>query len=478
MNARATPTEEEVFERAESAPLLRIPPNSVESETTLLGGLMLRNEAWDHVADLLKAADFYRHEHRLIWSAIESLILANKTCDVVTVFTRLQSSGHADEVGGLEYLNALAQFTPSIRSMRGYAETIREKALSRSLIGVADEIATQAFADNGVPATERIDIATSQIAKLLEGAPRDDWQDVQDGMVELLDHIQLQNDGGEPEDFMATGLAELDDILNGGFRPGQLVVIGARPSMGKTALALSIGLNMALDGGVPAGMFSMEMTKREVNERLLSMKSHIHLTRVQRPKYLKDFDWPNLTKGLEMIRQAPFAVSDQTGLNINQIRVKAKALRRRTGVKLLIVDYLGLMSGADPRMPRVYQLEEITKGLKSLGKELGCAVMLLAQINRKVEERVDQMPQLSDFRDSGSIEQDADIVIFVHRPHKATPTLGKEWEYLAKLSVAKNRNGRLGHFDLMYVGENTRFTDWPEGQEKPTSLVRTKGGDL
>lgn len=477
MNA-TTRTEAEAMAGDQMIGSLRVPPHSNESESSLLGGLLLDNRMWDHVAGILTENDFYRIEHKTIWSAIESLMMANKTCDVVTVFTRLESMGKSGEVGGLEYLNALAQFSPSIRSIRGYAETIKDRSQSRKLISVADEIATQAFNDQGVPAAERIDIATSMIAKLLDGAPRDDWQDVSDGMVQLLDRISAQSDGSEPEDFMATGLEDLDDILNGGFRPGQLVVIGARPSMGKTALALSIGLNMALDGGYPVGMCSMEMTKQEVNERILSMKSHIHLTRVQRPKYLKDFDWPNLTKGLEMVRQAQFSISDQTGLNINQVRVKAKALARRTGMKLLIVDYLGLMVGADPRMPRVYQLEEITKGLKSLGKDLGCAVLLLAQINRRVEERTDQMPMLSDFRDSGSIEQDADIVIFVHRPHMANPTLGDEWKYLAKASIAKNRNGRLGQLELMYVGENTRFMDWPEGQEKPTSLVRTKGAPL
>ena len=320
MNA-TTRTEAEAMAGDQMLGSLRIPPHSAEAESALLGGLLLDNRMWDHVADVLKASDFYRYEHSTIWTAIEALILANKNCDVVTVFTQLQSMGKAAEVGGLEYLNALAQFTPSVRSMRGYAETIRERSLSRALISVADEISTQAFNDKGVPVAERIDIATSQITKLLEGAPRDDWQDAQQGMVELLDHISAQSTGDEPEDFMATGLYDLDEILNGGFRPGQLVVIGARPSMGKTALALTIGLNMALEGKYPVGMFSMEMTKREVNERLLSMKSHIHLTRVQRPKYLKDFDWPNITSGVELVGRAPFAVSDQTGLKIGRAHV-------------------------------------------------------------------------------------------------------------------------------------------------------------
>jgi replicative DNA helicase len=476
MNARTNPPELQTFER-ESIPLLRIPPSSTESEMALLGGLLMDASLWDVVADLVAEADFYRHEHRIVFTAISALALANKTADVVTVFTRLQSQGHAEEIGGLAYLNALAQFQPSARSMRGYAEIIRERAMSRALIAAADEIAAQAFSDVGTPAAERIEQATAQLTKLLQGAPRDDWQDADAGMVDLLD--RLQNWDASAPDYIPTGLAEIDERLEGGMRPGELIVIGARPSMGKSAMGLTIAANVAAQGRA-VGFFSMEMPKAQVYSRLMSMTAHIHLSRIKRPDRLKDHDWPNITEAVDKIRMRKISVSDQTGLTINQVRAKVRALRRRRGepLGLVVVDYLGLMSGADPKMPRAYQLEDVTKGLKSLAKELGMPIMLLVQLNRKVEERVDQMPIMSDIRDAGSVEQDADIIIFIHRPYKANPGMGDEWKDLAKVSIAKVRDGEPGIVDLMYVGENTRFKNWPTDISKPSSLVKTKGKGL
>jgi replicative DNA helicase len=225
-------------------------------------------------------------------------------------------------------------------------------------------------------------------------------------------------------------------------------------------------------------VFSMEMPAPQLANRVMSMVSSIHLSRLKRAERLRDFDWPNITSGAEKMTRLPLRISDAGGLNINQIRARARALKRKHGLRLLVVDYLGLMDGLDPKQPRTYQLEDITKGLKRLAIELQMAVLLLVQLNRKVEERVDQMPVLSDLRDSGAIEQDADVVIFVHRPFKSKPDLGPEWKYYAKVSVAKLRDGEPGYIDLMYVGENTRFQDWPADTPVPTSHVRTKGKDL
>lgn len=316
-------------------------------------------------------------------------------------------------------------------------------------------------------------------------AAADEWEGMDTGMVELLDRITDAAEGTSKPDFIPTGMKDLDERLDGGMRPGELIVVGARPSMGKTALALSIGVNVALEQGLVVGMFSMEMPKAQVMNRAMSLVSRIHLSRIKRPERLKDYDWPSITKAVETLRQINFQVSDRSGVSINQLRARARGLRRKHGkLGCLIVDYLGLMDGTDPKMPRVYQLEEVTKGLKSLAKELACPILLLAQVNRKVEERPDQMPILADLRDSGSIEQDADIVIFVHRPIKAKPDLGDEWKYYAKASVAKSRDGEPGYLDLMYVGENTHFMDWPEGTPVPISQVRvarsgkTSGSDL
>lgn len=454
---------------------LRVPPHSIEAETSVLGALMLDNSAWDRVGDLLTAGDFYRFEHRLIFGAIGELINSNRPADVITTFERLESTGKASEVGGLTYLNQLAQFLPSTGNIRRYAEIVRERAVLRKLVAASDEIATTAFNTAGKTVDAILDDAESVIFGIREGgaSARDDWLEMDGLVVQLLDRVQAEADGTAKPDIIPTGLTDLDERLDGGMRPGELIVIGARPSMGKSALGMTIGVNVAKDQGQPVGVFSMEMPAAQVTNRAMAMVSNIHLSRLKRAERLRDFDWPNISKGVEMLRQTPLYINDASGLNINHIRAKARALKRKRGLRLLVVDYLGLMDGLDPKQPRTYQLEDITKGLKRLAKELGIPILLLVQLSRKVEERVDQMPILSDLRDSGAIEQDADIVIFVHRPFKSKPDLGDEWKYYASVSVAKLRDGEPGYLDLMYVGENTRFMDWPAGQDAPRSMVRT-----
>ena len=481
MNARHTgPGLDDAFEAAGDVAMLRIPPHSIEAESSVLGGLLLDSSAWDRVGDLLTDSDFFRMEHRLVYTAIGALANANRQTDVVAVFDQLQNIGKGDEVGGLRYLNSLAQYVPSASNIRRYAEIVRERSILRQLVSASDEIATAAFNTQGKPVATILDEAQAKVMALSEEGNRDDWDDSDRSIADFLDSLNARATGQAKVAFTPTGLTDLDSILNGGTRPGQLVVIAARPSVGKTALALSIAEHVAgpeVRGAV--GVMSMEMEKPELLERRTSMNTRIHLTRIQRPERLNDTDWPKITHAIDSIRQARVSVSDKAGLNINQVRARARAMKRRLGgLELLVVDYLGLMPGIDRKMSRTYQIEEITQGLKMLGKELGCSVVLLVQLSREVEKRVGQRPQMSDLRDSGSIEQDADIVIFINRPHQASPSLGDEWKYYAELIVAKNRNGPLGSVHAQYIGENVRFSDWPQEVELPRSQVRTKGGDL
>jgi replicative DNA helicase len=466
--------------------MLRVPPHNNQAESNVLGGLLLDSGiAWDRVGDVLKDSDFYRHEHRLVFAAIRDLCNANKPADVTTVLEQLERQGKAEEVGGIGYLGRLANEVPNAANVRRYAEIVRERALLRGLVTASDEIATLAFSPEGKTVDEVVDAAQAKVFAIAESrvAAHDDWQGAEAGMVELIDSINAQAEGTAEPDYTPTGLHDLDERLNGGLRGGELIVLAARPRMGKTALALCIADHIA---GLrkPAGFFSMEMPKQQVYKRQLSLRSHIHLSRLKRAERLRDYDWPAITESVENIRRVPFFVTDTGNLNINQIRARARGLARRQGqLGVLVVDYLGLMSGTDPKQQRAYQIEEATKGLKTLAKELNVPVLLLAQVNRKVEERVDQMPMLSDLRDSGSIEQDADIVLFVHREFVAKAGLADEWKYHAKVAVAKVRDGEPGQLDLMYVGENTRFMNWPKETELPSSLVRTggkasKGGDL
>jgi replicative DNA helicase len=452
---------------------LRVPPHSIEAENAVLGALLLENFAWDRVGDILKPSDFYRHAHSQIFTAIASLVNANKPADVVTVYEQLVSLGTADDCGGLEYLNGLAQFIPSASNIRRYAEIVRERSMSRKLLESSAEIMGLAY-DQTQPIAERIDQATAQLIGLLEGAPRDDWQGADEGMVEFIEGVESRHRGDE--DFLSTGLDALDEKLDGGIREGEVIVIAGRPSMGKTALALSIGEHVANKHRASVGVLSMEMPKAQLQNRRVAMRSNIPLHKIKRPERMSDFEWSKMSDTVEKLRITPMYISDQTALNINQVRTKARALKRRHGLRLLIVDYIGLMEGTDRKANRATQLGEVSRGIKALAKELRCTILLLAQLNREVEKRPNQRPLMADLRECGDIEQDADVILFVHRPIHAKPDLGDEWKYYAEGILGKQRDGSTGVIDLQYVGECVKFCNW-EG-ERPTSLVRTKGGEL
>lgn len=453
---------------------LRVPPHSIEAESSLLGALLLDNATWDRVGDLLAEADFYRAEHRAIFAAVAAIVNAGKPADVVTVWEHLQQRGQGDQAGGLAYLNQVAQYLPSAANVRRYAEIVRERSVLRQLVTASDEIAAAAFSPGDLSVLQVLDQAQQRIFAIGDqGAPRDDWQGGDEGAVQVLDAIQARHDGHD--DFLPTGLKALDERLDGGMRPGEVIVIAARPSQGKTALALSIGENAA-DAGQSVGVLSMEMPKAQVQQRRLSMRSHVPLHKLKRPERMSDIDWSSVSHAAEQMRGTPLYVSDQTALTITQVRSKARALKRRHGLRVLVVDYIGLMEGTDRKANRATQLGEVSRGLKSLAKELGITILLLAQLNREVEKRPNMRPILADLRECGDIEQDADVIVFVHRPFHVKPDLGPEWKYFAELIVAKNRDGACGVLEAMYVGETVRFLDW-EG-ERPASMVRTKGGEL
>jgi replicative DNA helicase len=453
-------------------PMLRIPPHSVQAEYSVLGGLLLDNSAWDHAGDLLVAGDFYQYEHRLIFTAIAELVSVSRPADVVTVFEALQSHGRAGDVGGLTYLNSLAQFVHSAANVRRYAEIVREKSILRRLVSAGDEIASAAFnLQKGKGVATLLEESVQRVLAIDVAGADADWESVDTGLVRVLDRIQAEANGESKADIISTGLRALDERLDGGGRPGELIVIGARPGMGKSALGLTIGVHAAANGE-PTGYWSGEMAKAQLWNRALALASAVHLSRLKRTELLQQPDWTSITHGVEKLRSLPFHVNDRPSMTIANLRAAARALKRKHGLRVLVVDYLGLMDGTDPRQLRTYQLEEITKGLKQLAKEQGIVVYLLVQVSRKVEERPDQMPILSDLRDSGAIEQDADVVIFVHRPIKVDPDLAAEWKPYALCSLAKVRDGEPGKFDLMYVGENTRFMDWPQNVRVPTSKVR------
>ncbi len=446
----------------------RLPPYAIEAEEAILGGLLLENAAWDVVGDMLVARDFYRHEHRVVFEVLATLLNACKPADVVTVWQRIKTLGHADQVD-MATLNALAQYVPSARNLRRWAEIVRECSLSRRLVLVGDEISSLGF-DTAMSFDDRLEFATSKLMALECTAPKDEWVSAMAGMVSHLEVLESRAEGKVTA--WATGLDDLDDVLEGGVHPGALVIVAARPSMGKTALALTVGLHMAQTYVV--GMLSMEMPHSELNDRMTAMLGRVSMSAVKRPAFGSGLQWDRVVDGTTKAQSLRWYASDQGNLTINQVRTKARNLKRLHGLNVLIVDYIGLMAGVDPKQNRAYQLEEISRGLKTLAKELDICVLCLAQVNRKVEERSEHAPVLSDLRDSGAIEQDADVVMFIHRPIQQKPELAAEWEHYAKLTVVKNRQGRCGVMHLSYQGDQTRFGNWagPPPSNKGVSAAR------
>lgn len=443
---------------------LRIPPHSLEAESSVLGGLLLDNTAWDRVADLIKDSDFYRHEHQLVYAAIAQLVNASKPADVITVFEQLQSQGKAEEVGGLGYLNSLAQFVPSAANIRRYAEIVRERGILRKLVTASDEIATNAFNPQGRPVAKILDEAEQKIFKIGEEGSRmkQGFQGMDTLVVDLLDRVQEMADNPNDITGVPTGFYDLDR-MTAGFQAGDMIVLAARPSMGKTALAINIAEHVALNEGLPVAVFSMEMGAAQLAVRIVGSIGRINQGHLRTGK-LTDEEWPRLTDAIERLRTISLHIDETPGLTPSELRANARRLARQCGkLGLIVVDYLQLMSGSSSASNenRATELGEISRGLKMLAKELQCPVIALSQLNRSVEQRTDKRPMMSDLRESGAIEQDADIIMFIYRDeyyNKDSKEPG-----VAEVIIGKQRNGPTGTVKLAFLNQLTRFESLASG---------------
>ena len=443
---------------------LRIPPHSVEAESSVLGGLLLDNGAWDRVADLLGEGDFYRYEHRLVFDAISVLVNASRPADVITVFEQLRSLGKAEEVGGLGYLNSLAQYVPSAGNIRRYAEIVRERSILRKLVSASDEIATNAFNPQGRPVASIVDEAEQKIFNIGEQGSRmkRGFQAMDTLVVDLLDRVQEMADNPNDVTGVPTGFYDLDR-MTAGFQAGDLIVLAARPSMGKTALAINIAENVALQEGLPVAVFSMEMGAAQLAVRIVGSIGRIDQGHLRTGK-LTDEEWPRLTEAIEKLRTISLHIDESAGLTSSELRANARRLSRQCGqLGLIVVDYLQLMSGsASGDENRATELGEISRGLKMLAKELKCPVIALSQLNRSVETRPDKRPMMSDLRESGAIEQDADIIMFIYRDEYYTKDACKE-PGVAEVIIAKQRNGLTGTVKLAFLKPITKFENLASG---------------
>ena len=444
---------------------LRVPPHSVEAEQSVLGGLLLDNLAWDRSADLLTDSDFYRYEHRLIYAAIGGLVNATKPADVITVFEQLQSLGKAEECGGLAYLNALAQSVPSAANLRRYAEIVRERAILRKLIAASDEIATTAFNPQGRAVTLILDEAEGKIFKIGEegSRQRQGFQSMDKLVVELLDRVnELHDNGAEDVTGVRTGFYDLDH-MTAGLQKGDLIILAARPSMGKTAFALNIAENVAVNEGLPVLVFSMEMGAAQLALRMVGSLGRIDQSGLRTGK-LKDQDWERLAEAVDRLKLASIFIDETPALNASELRARARRMARQFGgtLGLIVIDYLQLMSGnSSGEENRATEIGEISRGLKALAKELQCPVIALSQLNRSVETRNDKRPMMSDLRESGAIEQDADVIMFIYRDeyyNKDSKEPG-----VAEIVIGKQRNGPVGTVKLTFLKPLTRFDNLAAG---------------
>jgi replicative DNA helicase len=445
---------------------LKLPPNSVEAEQSVLGGLLLENDALYKISDVLNEVDFYRQDHRLIYHHICKLIEQTRPADIVTVAESLENSAELSSVGGIAYLGALAQNTPTAANIRRYAEIVRERSVMRKLVEVGSGIAESAYHPQGRDAQQLLDEAEAKIFQIAESGNRSsqgfvDMKSLLPAVADRIDYLyQRENQGAVTG--IPTGFDDLDERTSG-FQPGDLIIVAGRPSMGKTAFSLNIAENVALDTKLPVAVFSMEMGATQLATRMIGSVGRLDQHRMRNGN-LEDDDWVRLTTALGKLNDAPIYIDEGAGLSSFDVRARARRLHRQCGkLGLIVVDYLQLMAGTSGRASenRATEISEISRSLKSLAKELDVPVVALSQLNRSVEQRPDKRPVMSDLRESGAIEQDADLILFIYRDEVYNADSADKGT--AEILIAKQRNGPIGRVRLTFLGHHTRFENFTSG---------------
>lgn len=427
----------------------------MEAEQSLLGGLMLAHHAWDQVADVVSADDFYRNDHRLIFSAIDTLMERDQPPDAVTVSEHLERQGELATAGGLDYLAQLVQDTPSAANIRAYAQIVRERAMLRGLIEIGGNIAASAHDSEGRTVEELVDLAEQQVFDIADRGQRSGqgFKPLKEVVSQTVDRLDILSRSEGQITGIPTGFTEMDE-KTAGLQRGDLIVIAGRPSMGKTSLALNIAENAAIGHQIPTAIFSMEMSAEQLSFRMIGSIGRVSQTHLKTGN-LTDDDWARVNSAVSMMSNAPIFIDDAPSLTPTEVRARARRLKRRHDLGLIIVDYLQLMQVAGTKENRATEISEISRSLKALAREVNVAVIALSQLNRSVEQRTDKRPVMSDLRESGAIEQDADVIFFIYRDEvydRDTPRKG-----IADIIIGKQRNGPTGEFRLTFMGEFTKF---------------------
>jgi len=443
---------------------LKLPPHSVEAEQSLLGGLLLDNNAWDRIGDLVSEVDFYRDDHRRIFRYIAQLVAQGKPADVVTVFESAEKNGEAEALGGLAYLGEIANNTPSAANIRGYAQIVRERSVLRRLLAAGDEIAAAALNPQGRDVKQLLDEAEAKIFEIAEAGARSrqGFESIQPVLGRVVDRITELYDSNNPSDVtgLPTGFVDLDQKTSG-LHPGDTVVVAGRPSVGTTAFALNIAAHVAIHIGLPVAIFSMEMPAEQLALRFLSSYGRLDQHRVRTGKLNED-EWDRLTHALGPLHEAPIYIDDSGGLTAVDLRARARRLYRQCGkLGLVVIDYLQLMSAVRQGENRATEISEISRSIKALAKELAVPVIAISQLSRKPEERNDKRPLMSDLRESGAIEQDADLILMMYRDEYYNQD--SKDKGIAEVNIGKQRNGPTGTIRLTFLGEYTRFENYASG---------------
>jgi replicative DNA helicase len=443
---------------------LRVPPHSIDAEQSVLGGILIDNGAFERIGDVVSEADFYRDDHRRIFRHISRLIEKNKPADVVTVDEAIKASEDKDKTGGMAYLAALAGNTPSAHNVRRYAEIVRECAILRKLIEVSTEIADGALNRMGREVGQLLDEAESKIFQIAEAGAktRQGFMEIQPLLTQVMERIDLLYHKDNPSDItgVPTGYRDLDRETSG-LQPGDLVIVAGRPSMGKTALALNMAEHVAVDNKLPVAIFSMEMSGAQLAMRLLGSIGRLDQHKLRTGR-LSDDDWNRLTNAVGKLHDAPILVDESGALNALELRARARRLHRQYGaLGLIVVDYLQLMQASSEGENRATEISEISRSLKALAKELKVPVVALSQLSRAVEQRTGpKRPIMSDLRESGAIEQDADLILAIYREEVYTPDTPEKG--VAEIIILKQRNGPIGTVKLTFLGEYTRFENYAQ----------------
>jgi replicative DNA helicase len=437
---------------------LKVPPNSIEAEQSVLGGLLLSPGAWDQVADLIVEEDFYREDHRLIFRAINELHDLSRPSDAVTVTEWFESHGHIDLIDGGSYIGQLVDSTPSAANILAYADIVREKSILRSLIEIGTRVAAGAYSSDGRDSQTLLEDAERLIFSIADKGTRrgSGFVSVQESIKEAIEKIQELHEREGDITGIATGYKDFDQ-MTAGLHGSDLVIVAGRPAMGKTSFAMNIAEHAAIKHHVPVAVFSMEMSSLQLVMRLFASLGQIDMKSL-RTGQLQEMDWPKLTSAMNLLQRSHIFIDETPALSPSELRARARRLKREHDIGMIVVDYLQLMAVPGTRENRATEIAEISRSLKALAKELDVPVIALSQLNRSLEQRPNKRPVMADLRESGSIEQDADLIVFIYRDevyNPDTPEKGK-----AEIIIGKHRNGATGTINLAFQGPWVRFVNY------------------